>query len=118
MGQNFLSCDWEQDLLLPPSLRDWVGEDHVVWFVLDAVQTMDLSEFYAAYRADVHGRAAHDPAMMVGLLLYSYSCGEWSSRAIERRCREDVPTRVVCANRVPDHTTIARFRVRHEAALV
>jgi transposase len=117
MPQNFLSCDREQELLLPPSLRDWLGEDHVVWFVLDAVETMDLSEFYAAYRADGHGRAAHDPAMMVALLLYSYACGERSARAIERRCREDVPTRVICSNRVPDHTTIARFRVRHEAAL-
>jgi transposase len=117
MPQNFLSCDREQELLLPPSLRDWLGEDHVVWFVLDAVETMDLSEFYAVYRADGHGRAAHDPAMMVALLLYSYSCGERSARVIERRCREDVPTRVICSNRVPDHTTIARFRVRHEQAL-
>jgi transposase len=117
MPQNFLPCEREQELLLPPSLRDWLGEDHVVWFVLDAVETMDLSEFYAAYRADGHGRAAHDPAMMVALLLYSYACGERSSRAIERRCREDVPTRVICANRVPDHTTISRFRARHDAAL-
>jgi transposase len=117
MAQNFLSCDREQELLLPPSLRDWLGEDHVVWFVLDAVETVDLSEFYGAYRADGHGRAAHDPAMMVALMLYSYACGERSARAIERRCREDVPSRVICANRVPDHTTIARFRVRHEAAL-
>lgn len=117
MAQNFLSCDREQELLLPPSLREWLGEDHVVWFVLDAVETMDLTEFYGAYRADGHGRAAHDPAMMVALLLYSYAVGERSSRAIERRCKEDVPTRVICANRAPDHTTIARFRVRHEQAL-
>jgi transposase len=117
MAQNFLLCDREQELLLSPSLRDWLGEDHVVWFVLDAVETMDLDEFYAAYRADGHGRAAHDPVMMVALLLYSYAVGERSSRAIERRCREDVPTRVICANRVPDHTTIARFRARHEQAL-
>jgi transposase len=117
MAQNFLSCDREQELLLPPSLRDWLGEDHVVWFVLDVVETVDLSEFYGAYRADGHGRAAHDPAMMVALMLYSYACGERSSRAIERRCGEDVPTRVICANRVPDHTTISRFRVRHEQAL-
>jgi transposase len=117
MAQNFLSCDREQELLLPPSLREWLGEDHVVWFVLDAVETMDLAEFYAAYRADGHGRAAHDPAMMVALMLYSYACGERSARVIERRCREDVPSRVICASRTPDHTTIARFRVRHEAAL-
>lgn len=117
MTQNFLSCDREQELLLPPSLREWLGEDHVVWCVLDAVETMDLTGFYGAYRADGHGRAAHDPAMMVALLLYSYACGERSSRRIERRCSEDVPTRVICANRVPDHTTIARFRARHETAL-
>lgn len=117
MAQNFLSCDREQELLLPPSLRDWLGEEHFVWGVLDAVETIDLAGFYGAYRADGHGRAAHDPAMMVALLLYSYACGERSSRAIERRCREDVPTRVICANRAPDHTTIARFRVRHEQAL-
>jgi transposase len=117
MPQNFLPCDRDQELLLPPSLRDWLGEEHLVWMVLDAVETIDMSEFYAVYRVDGHGRAAHDPAMMVALLLYSYACGERSSRAIERRCREDVPTRVVCANRVPDHTTIARFRARHEQGL-
>jgi transposase len=104
MAQNFLSCDREQELLLPPSLRDWLGEDHLVWFVLDAVETIDLSGFYGAYRADGHGRAAHDPAMMVALLLYSYAVGERSSRAIERRCREDVPTRVICANQASDQT--------------
>jgi hypothetical protein len=49
MAQNFLSCDREQELLLPPSLRDWLGEDHVVWFVLDAVEAMELAEFYGAY---------------------------------------------------------------------
>jgi transposase len=117
MAQNFLSCDREQELLLPPSLRDWVGEDHLVWLVLDVVETIDLGAFYGAYRDDGHGRAAHDPAMMVALLLYSYAMGQRSSRAIERRCGEDVPSRVICANRVPDHTTIARFRARHEQAL-
>jgi transposase len=117
MPQNFLGCDREQALLLPPSLREWLGEDHLAWLVLDVVGEIDLGEFYAAYRADGHGRAAHDPAMMVSLLLYSYALGQRSSRGIERRCREDVPTRVICANQAPDHTTIARFRVRHQAAL-
>lgn len=117
MTQNFLSCDREQELLLPPSLRDWLGENHVVWFVLDVVESMDLSEFYGAYRANGHGGAAHDPGMMVALLLYSYARGVRSLRAIERRCSEDVPTRAICAEQRPDHTTIARFRVRHEEAL-
>ncbi len=117
MGQNFLSCDRDQELLLPPSLRDWLPEDHLAWFVLDAVEAMDLQAFYASYRADGHGRAAHEPSMMVALLLYSYALGERSSRKIERRCVEDVPTRVICANRAPDHATISRFRARHQDAL-
>jgi transposase len=117
MPQNFVACDREQDLLLPPSLRDWLPEGHLAWFVIDAVAAFDLSAFYAAYRADGHGRPAHDPVMMVALLLYGYAIGERSSRRLERRCLEDVPTRVICANRAPDHTTIARFRQRHEAAL-
>src|SRR6266496_3561707 len=78
---------------------------------------MDLSAFVGAYREDGWGRAAFDPQMMVALLLYSYAVGERSSRGIERRCREDVAFRVICANQVPDHATIARFRVRHEEAL-
>ena len=117
MGQNFIACDREQELLLPPSLREWLSEDHLAWFVIDAVAELDLRAFYAAYRADGHGRAAHDPAMMVALLLYSYALGERSSRRIERRCVEDVATRVICANQTPDHTTVARFRQRHEAAI-
>jgi transposase len=117
MAQNFVACDREQELLLPPSLREWLPEGHLAWFVIDAVAQLDLSVFYAAYRADGHGRAAHDPAMMVALLLYCYAIGERSSRRIERRCVEDVATRVICANQAPDHTTIARFRQRHEAAL-
>src|SRR5918996_6650967 len=117
MPQNFLACDRGQELLLPPSLREWLPEDHLAWFVIDAVAELDLGVFYAAYRADGHGRAAHDPAMMVALLLYCYALGERSSRRIERRCLEDVAVRVICANRAPDHTTIARFRRRHETAL-
>lgn len=117
MPQNFLSCDREQDLLLPPSLREWLPEEHLAWFVVDAVAQFDLAGFYAAYRADGHGRAAHDPSMMIALLLYAYSVGERSSRVIERRCFEDVAFRVIAANQVPDHTTIARFRQRHQEAL-
>src|SRR3954464_13736230 len=117
MAQNFIACDREQELLLPPSLREWLPEGHLAWFVIDAVAQWDLAGFYGAYRADGHGRAAHDPVMMVALLLYAYAIGERSSRRIERRCVEDVACRVICANRAPDHTTIARFCQRHEAAL-
>jgi len=80
-------------------------------------EAMDASAFYGAYRGDGHGRAAHEPAMMIALLLYAYCKGQRSSRVIERECVEDVAYRVIAANQRPDHTTIARFRQRHEAAL-
>jgi transposase len=117
MPQNFLSSDRDQPMLLPPDLRDWLDDDHLAWFVVDAVAELNLEPFYAAYRADGHGAAAHDPRMMVTLFAYAYAVGERSARQIERRCREDVAFRVICANQVPDHATIARFRVRHEEAL-
>jgi transposase len=117
VAQNFLSCDREQELLLPPSLREWLPEGHLAWFLIDAVAQLDLAPFYAAYRDDGHGRAAHDPAMMVALLLYAYATGRRSSRVVERACVDDVAFRVVTANQRPDHCTIARFRRRHEAAL-
>ena len=117
MAQNFLPCDRDQELLLPPSLREWLPEDHLAWFVLDSVAELDLDGFYSAYRSDGWGAAAHDPRMMVALLLYAYSIGVRSARGIERRCSEDVAFRVIAANRVPDHATIARFRARHERAI-
>src|SRR6476469_4461746 len=117
MAQNFLACDRDQELLLAPSLREWLPEGHLAWFVIDAVAALDLRPFCVVYRDNGQGRAAHDPAMMVALLLYSYALGERSSRRIERRCVEDVATRVICANQRPDHTTIARFRQRHERPL-
>jgi transposase len=117
MGQNFIACDREQSFLLPPDVREWLPEDHFAWFVIDVVGRMDLSAFYGAYRADGHGRAAFDPALVVALLLYAYARGTRSSRAIERACEDDVAFRVIAANLVPDHTTLARFRQRHQDAL-
>src|SRR5436190_11792244 len=117
MGQNFLAADREQPFLLPPDVRDWLPERHLAWFVIDAVEQMDLAAFYAAYRADGHGRAAFEPSLMVAVLLYAYARGTRSSRAIERACEEDVAFRVIAAHQVPDHTTLARFRQRHQDAL-
>lgn len=117
MAENFVTCDREQGWLMPPSVRDWLPEGHLAWFVLDVVERLDLEAIFAVYRASGDGRPAHDPRMMVALLLYSYSVGERSSRRIERRCVEDVAFRVIAANRVPDHTTIARFRARHARVL-
>src|SRR3954467_9041302 len=99
MPQNFLACDREQELLLPPSLREWLPESHLAWFVIDAVGEFDLAGFYASYRRDGWGRAAHDPAMMVALLLYAYAIGERSSRRIERGCGGGGAARGVCGNK-------------------
>src|SRR3954453_8044252 len=80
MAQNFLSCDRDQDFLLAPSVRDWLPEDHLAWFVIGVVERLDLSAIYVEYRCDGSGRPAHDPAMMVALLVYAYCVGERSSR--------------------------------------
>src|SRR5919202_318455 len=101
MAQNFIACDREQPFLLPPDVREWLPEDHLAWFVIDAVGVMDLSRFYAAYREDGHGRAAYEPSMMVALLLYCWAREVRSSRRIERACVEDVACRVIAAQQRP-----------------
>jgi transposase len=117
MAQNFIECDREQLLLMSPSLREWLPENYLAWFVIDAVGDMDLSAFYGRYRQDGWGRAAYDPAMMVAIVLYAYAKGQRSSRGIERACVEDVAFRVIASNLAPDHVTINRFRAEHADAL-
>lgn len=117
MAQNFIECDREQLLLMSPSLREWLPENHLAWFVIDAVKDIDLSLFYARYRQDGWGRAAYDPAMMVAIVLYAYCKGQRSSRGIERACVEGVAYRVIASNLAPDHVTINRFRSEHSDAL-
>jgi transposase len=117
VAHNFVMADRDQLLLMPPSVAEWLPEDHLAWFVLDVVAELDLAEFVAAYRSDGRGGAAYDPAVMVALLVYAYCVGERSSRCIQRRCVEDVAFRVLAANLAPDHATIARFRVTHQDAL-
>jgi transposase len=117
MAYNFLRGDRDQPFLLPPDLRDWLPNDHLAWFVLDVADQLNLEPFLHAYRADGHGRAAHDPKTLLGVLLYAYAIGVRSSRQIQRRCTEDLAFRVLAGNQAPDHVTIARFRTRHEQAL-
>jgi transposase len=102
---------------MPPSVRDWLPENHLAFFVLDTVAELDLAAFFAAYRADGRGGSVYDPATMLAVLLYAYCTGERSSRRLERRLVEDVAFRVVAANQQPDHATIARFRARHQDAI-
>jgi transposase len=117
MAQNFIACDREQSFLMPPDVRDWLPEGHFAWFVLDAVEELDLDSFYEVYRRDGMGRPAYDPRMMVALLLYAYARGIRSARKIERACEEDVAFRVIAMLQKPDHATIARFVERHQQAL-
>src|ERR671923_3095962 len=101
MPQNFIECRREQGFLLPPDVREWLPADHLAWFVIDAVAGMNLGAFYAAYRADGHGRAAYEPSLMVALILYAFATRVRSSRAIERHCRQDVAYRVITGNLIP-----------------
>lgn len=117
MAYNFIECDRDQMYLLPVSMRDWLSEDHLAWFILDAVQEMDLAPYYRKYRVDGWGRAAYEPGMMVSLLLYAYCLGVRSSRQIEQACEVDVAFRVITANHKPDYSTICRFRKEFEKEL-
>jgi len=117
MAYNFQPCDRNQAYILPPSLADWLPQGHLAWFVLDAVEQIDLQPFYKKYRTDGIGNSAFNPSMMVGLLMYAYCTGERSSRRIERYCQTDVAYKVITANQSPDHSTISRFRKDNEANL-
>jgi transposase len=117
MAYNFLPCDRNQAYLLPPSLTDWLPQDHLAWFVLDAVEQIDLADFYKKYRVDGVGNCAFHPSMMVALLIYSYCSGERSSRKIEKNCQTDVAYKVITANQHPDHSTISRFRKDNQSHL-
>jgi transposase len=114
MAYSYRPVDRSQPFLLPPDVREWLAEGHLVWLVLEVVERLDTSRLHARHRNDGVGRQAYDPDMLLALLIYAYCTGVRSSRAIERLCEVDVAYRVVCANDVPDHTTIARFRQAHE----
>lgn len=108
MAYSFTPVDRDQLLLMPPSMADWLPEDHLAWFVIDVVAELDVSASLAGYRLDGRGGAAYDPRMMLALLVYAYCVGERSSRRIEKRVVEDVAFRVIAANQQPDHATLAR----------
>jgi transposase len=117
MAYNLLPYDREQGYLMRPTLREWLAEGDLAWFVLDTVEQMELGEFYASYRKDGCGAAAYDPSMMVAVLLYAYCRGIRSSRRIARALERDIGFRVVSANQQPDFRTACRFRAEHEKAL-
>ena len=116
MAKTFRPYDPHQLLLLPPSLREWLPAEHLVYFVSDLVDGLDLSEIYGQHTEE-RGYPPYHPLMMTKLLLYGYCRGVRSSRRLERATHEDVGTRILCAGNAPDFRTIAAFRTRHLEAL-
>jgi transposase len=103
----------EQELLLPPSLREWLPEQHLVYFVSDVVDQLDLSAMYAVYEKEKRGQPPYDPRLMTKLLVYGYCTGVFSSRRIQKRLQEDIPFKVLAAGNDPDFRTISDFRKIH-----
>lgn len=110
MSANFRLVDRDTAYLLPPSVDDWLPEDHLARFVVEIVDQLDISTLERAYTGS--GSDAYHPRMMLALLFYSYASGVFSSRKIEAATHESVPMRYVAANQHPDHDTICTFRRR------
>lgn len=115
--KTFRAFDPDQDLLLPPSLDDWLPADHMARFIADLVdEHLDLSRIHAAY-TEGRGAPPYDPRLMVRILLYGYTTGVRSSRKLEVACTDVVAFRWLAAGTAPDYRSIARFRKRHLSAL-
>ena len=112
---RFVDCGRDQAFLLPPDLRDWIPEDDLAHFVIEAVERVDMGAFKVNRRGT--GSAQYHPRMMLALLIYCYANGIFSSRRIERATSRDIGVRFVAANRHPDHDTIATFRRDNLAAV-
>lgn len=106
----------DQLFLVPVSMRDWVEDDHLVWFVLDVVEQMSTQALHVR-PAGAPGRRPYEPEMMLALVLYGYCCGIRFSRRLEAACLTDAAFRIICGGLTPDHATIARFISDHERAL-
>jgi len=117
MSKSYRPYNPEQDLLLPPSLREWLPEKHLVYFVSDVVDHLNLAALDAVYGYEQRGQPPYDPRMMTKVLVYGYCVGVFSSRRIERRLAEDVGFRVLAAGNAPNFRTIADFRKLHLATL-
>ena len=107
---NFRTVDRETDFLLPPSVAEWLPERHLARFVVEVVESLDLRVMMGSYRGS--GSASYLPAMLLGLLVYGYATGVFSSRKLERATYDSVAFRFIAANQHPDHDTIATFRKR------
>ena len=117
MAKTFRTYLPEQNLLLPASLREWLPDDHLAYFVSDVVDQLDLSAIESVYEEEDRGQPPYHPRMMTKILLYGYCVGVFSSRRIQKRLVEDVAFRVLAAGNQPDFRTIADFRKLHLKAL-
>src|SRR5437763_11539187 len=117
MPKGYRSYLPEQDLLLPPNLREWLPENHLAYFVSDVVDQLDLSAMHAVYEEEKRGRPPYDPRLMTKLLVYGYCTGVFSSRRIQKRLQEDIPFKVLAAGNEPDFRTISDFRKIHIGTL-
>lgn len=117
MGKSYRPYHPNADLLLPPSLRDWLPENHLAYFVGDVIDNVDLSAMDAVYGNERRGQPPYDPQMMTKVLVYAYCVGVFSSRRIQRRLVEDIAFRVLAAGNQPDFRTISDFRKIHLATL-
>lgn len=117
MVSFFRHHDPDQAYLLPPNLRDWLPEDHLVYFIEHLVEQLDLSAIIAPYQESTKGQPAYDPQMMTKVLFYGYATNTRSSRQIEKKIQEDIGFRVLAAGSFPDHSTINNFRKNHLKAL-
>lgn len=113
MSRKFRNWTPDQDHLFPPSPRDWLPEGHLVYFLLDVCEQIDITPIVQDYDSDQGGKPPFHPCMMLVLLLYAYSVGVFSSRKIMARCETDVAFRVIVGDDVPDFRRIAEFRRRH-----
>lgn len=113
--RGFITIDRQTDYLLPPSVEDWLPENHLARFIVEVIEKLDLSELTRVYCG--RGSAAHHPAVLLGLLIYGYATGVPSSRKIERATYDSVAFRYIAANTHPDHDTLATFRRRFGAQL-
>jgi transposase len=113
MGKSYRPYYPDEELLLPPSLRDWLPENHLAYFVSDVVDNLDLSAMDAVYGDEKRGQPPYDPLMMTKVLVYGYCVGVFSSRKIERRLVEDIAFRVLAADNQPNFRTISDFRKIH-----
>jgi transposase len=118
MARGYVSgFDLDQAELVPATPRERLPEGHVAWFVDDVVAALDTAAFHERRRVGGRGRAGYDPDRLLALLLYAYCQGVRSSRRIEALCEVDVAFEVLARGAVPDHSTIARFRAEHAAAI-